>query len=127
MPAALNCTSPRGVVLTSPISPLGDTTSIVLLPQEGTTHMREVTTDDLAQALDLGATVVDVREPGEYADGHVPGVVHIPMGHLTARVDELDRNQLRYVVCASGNRSAAMTNRLGSCRTTRPERLTIHG
>jgi rhodanese-related sulfurtransferase len=76
--------------------------------------MREVTIDDLSQALDQGATVVDVREPGEYAEGHVPGVVHIPMGHLPARVDELDRNQPVYVICASGNRSSAMTDFLTS-------------
>ncbi|HXH78751.1 rhodanese-like domain-containing protein [Nocardioides sp.] len=76
--------------------------------------MREVTIDDLAKALDHGATVVDVREPGEYAEGHVPGVVHIPMGHLSARVDELDRNQLVYVICASGNRSSVMTDYLTS-------------
>lgn len=34
--------------------------------------MREVTIDDLSQALDQGTTVVDVREPGEYAEGHIP-------------------------------------------------------
>ncbi len=74
--------------------------------------MLEVTIDDLSQALDDGVAVVDVRELGEYAEGHVPGVVHIPMGHLPARVEELDRGQPVYVICASGNRSAAMTDYL---------------
>lgn len=76
--------------------------------------MREVTIDDLSQALDQGVTVVDVREPGEYAEGHVPGALHIPMGHLPARVGELDSEQPVYVICASGNRSAAMTDYLTS-------------
>lgn len=74
--------------------------------------MREVTIEDLSQALDRGVTVVDVRERGEYTEGHVPGVVHIPMGHLPARVRELDRDQPVYVICASGNRSGAMTDYL---------------
>ncbi len=76
--------------------------------------MREVTIDDIAQALNQGTTVVDVRETGEYAEGHVPGVVHIPMGHLPARVNELRRDQPVYVICATGNRSAAMCDYLTS-------------
>lgn len=74
--------------------------------------MRETTIDDLSQALDQGVTVVDVREPDEYAEGHVPGVVHVPVGDLPARVGDLDRDQPVYVICASGNRSAAMTDYL---------------
>ncbi len=59
-----------------------------------------------------GATVIDVREPGEYKAGHVPGARLVPMGHLAERTDELDRSRPVYVVCASGNRSAAMTDLL---------------
>ena len=44
--------------------------------------MREVDTVQLAAVLDSGATVVDVRELREYADGQVPGAVNIPMGRL---------------------------------------------
>ena len=71
--------------------------------------MREIDIDQLAAALDEGATVVDVRETAEYADAHVPGAVNIPMGRLTSRLDELDRTSPVHVICASGNRSAAMT------------------
>jgi rhodanese-related sulfurtransferase len=69
-----------------------------------------ITVDELAAAVQQGATVVDVREPGEYVDGHVPGAVLMPMGQLPSRVNELDRNDPVYVVCASGNRSASMTD-----------------
>lgn len=70
----------------------------------------EIDVDRLAQAVDGGAAVVDVREPGEYAAGHVPGAVLIPMGQLPGRTAELDRGTPVYVVCASGNRSSAMTS-----------------
>lgn len=72
----------------------------------------EITVDELAAALEQGATVVDVRERSEYVDGHVPGAVLIPMGQLPSRVAELDPDSRVYVVCASGNRSAAMTDLL---------------
>ncbi|WP_182526516.1 rhodanese-like domain-containing protein [Nocardioides dongkuii] len=72
--------------------------------------MPEIDIDQLATALEQGATLVDVRETREYVDAHVPGAVSIPMGQLTARLDELDRSSPVHVVCASGNRSAAMTD-----------------
>lgn len=70
----------------------------------------EIAIDQLAVAVSGGATVVDVREPSEYVTGHVPGAVLIPMGQLPGRSAELDRGSPVYVVCASGNRSAAMTD-----------------
>ena len=69
----------------------------------------EIDIDQLAEAVRVGATIVDVREPGEYAAGHVPGAVLIPMGQLPGRMTELHRGAPVYVVCASGNRSATMT------------------
>ena len=69
----------------------------------------EIDIDQLAGAVRGGATVIDVREPGEYTAGHVPRAVLIPMGQLPGRIAELDRNAPVYVVCASGNRSATMT------------------
>lgn len=74
--------------------------------------MRETTIEQLASALDRGATLVDVREPAEYREGHVPGARNIPRGQLTARLGEVDRNRPVHVVCASGNRSSAMTDLL---------------
>ena len=72
--------------------------------------MREIDIDQLAAAIDGGAVLVDVRETGEYAEGHVPGAVNIPMGHLTGHLDELYRSRVLHVICANGNRSAAMTD-----------------
>ena len=52
------------------------------------------------------AVVVDVREPDEWAAGHAPGAVHIPLGDLPARIDELPETDTSLpVVCRSGGRS----------------------
>jgi len=71
---------------------------------------REVTVDVLGGAVAAGATLVDVREGAEYIAGHVPGARLIPMGQLPGRVNELDREKPVYLICSSGNRSAAMTD-----------------
>jgi glyoxylase-like metal-dependent hydrolase (beta-lactamase superfamily II)/rhodanese-related sulfurtransferase len=52
-----------------------------------------------------GALVVDVREPGEYAAGHLPGAVSIPQADLALRLDELPRDREVLVVCEGGTRS----------------------
>lgn len=44
---------------------------------------------DLATAHAAGAVVVDVREPDEYAGGHVPGAVNIPLSQVPARTGEV--------------------------------------
>jgi rhodanese-related sulfurtransferase len=75
------------------------------------TSTPELDIDRFAAAHQSGV-VVDVRERGEYAAGHVPGALLIPMGQLASRMDELDRSHPVYVICATGNRSRAMTDLL---------------
>ncbi|PSL47074.1 rhodanese-related sulfurtransferase [Salsuginibacillus halophilus] len=66
----------------------------------------ETTNDELKQKLeDDNVTVLDVREPAEYAFGHVPGAVSIPLGELSDRINELEKNQEIHVICRTGNRS----------------------
>jgi rhodanese-related sulfurtransferase len=67
---------------------------------------RETDIDTVAAAGD-DALVVDVREPGEYAAGHVPGALNIPLSQVATRIDEIPSGDVVYVVCASGNRSKA--------------------
>ncbi|MFC4376585.1 rhodanese-like domain-containing protein [Nocardia halotolerans] len=52
-----------------------------------------------------GAQLLDVREPDEWALGHAPGAVHIPMVDVPARLDEIDIDAELYVVCRQGGRS----------------------
>jgi molybdopterin/thiamine biosynthesis adenylyltransferase/rhodanese-related sulfurtransferase len=52
--------------------------------------------------------VVDVREQDEWDEGHIPGAVHVPRGHLESRIERLAPDTERPVVvyCSAGNRSA---------------------
>lgn len=49
--------------------------------------------------------VLDVREPWEYDEGHIPGVTLIPMGEVAQRLDEIPTDRPVVVTCRSGNRS----------------------
>ncbi|MCB9882270.1 MAG: MBL fold metallo-hydrolase [Planctomycetes bacterium] len=51
------------------------------------------------------ALIVDVRTPGEYADGHVPGSANIPLNALQAHLEELPRGRAITLICRSGYRS----------------------
>jgi rhodanese-related sulfurtransferase len=59
-----------------------------------------------------GAQLVDVRTAGEYAGGHVPGTLNIPLQELDARAKELDQERWVVVACASGTRSAFAARKL---------------
>lgn len=65
-----------------------------------------------AQAWEQGAAVLDVREPQEYVDGHVPGAKLIPLGQLGQRLQEVPDGRPLYVICATGGRSLAAATAL---------------
>jgi molybdopterin/thiamine biosynthesis adenylyltransferase/rhodanese-related sulfurtransferase len=68
----------------------------------------EVDPSEVRELLDEGVTIVDVREQGEWDQGHLPGAVHIPRSYLESRIDGFvpDRGQRVILYCASGQRSA---------------------
>jgi rhodanese-related sulfurtransferase len=51
------------------------------------------------------AVLLDVREPWEYAQVHVEGSRHIPMGQVPERLGELDPKARYIVMCHHGGRS----------------------
>jgi NADPH-dependent 2,4-dienoyl-CoA reductase/sulfur reductase-like enzyme/rhodanese-related sulfurtransferase len=51
------------------------------------------------------ALIVDVREPAEFAAGHVPGAVNFPLSQLRARLEELPRKREIWLYCGVGQRS----------------------
>lgn len=50
--------------------------------------------------------LIDVREPDEYEQGHLPGAILMPMSEFQMRMDELDEDATIVLVCATGNRSS---------------------
>jgi phage shock protein E len=67
----------------------------------------EVDVATAASLRDAGAFMLDVREPDEWAAGHIPGATLIPLGQLASRVAEVPADREIVVVCRSGNRSAS--------------------
>lgn len=53
--------------------------------------------------------LVDVREPDEWAAGHIGGALHIPMSAIAARHRELGMDLPIVTVCRSGTRAAVVT------------------
>jgi rhodanese-related sulfurtransferase len=54
--------------------------------------------------------LIDVREPEEYAAGHITGVRLIPMGEVPSRLNEIPTDKTVIVTCRSGNRSGQITD-----------------
>jgi hydroxyacylglutathione hydrolase len=61
---------------------------------------------DPAAARTAGATIVDVRSANEWAHGHIPGALHIPLGYLADRTGEIPSSKPVIVQCQSGARSS---------------------
>ncbi|HTJ37427.1 MAG TPA: rhodanese-like domain-containing protein [Dactylosporangium sp.] len=61
-----------------------------------------VTVGDIAD----DAYILDVREADEWAAGHAPDAVHVPMMQIPARIDEIPEDRDVVVVCRVGGRSA---------------------
>jgi molybdopterin/thiamine biosynthesis adenylyltransferase/rhodanese-related sulfurtransferase len=61
-----------------------------------------------------GAVVIDVREPEEWAAGHIPGAKHVPRTYLESRIEGAAPDRAAHLIlyCASGNRSAWATRTL---------------
>jgi len=68
----------------------------------------------LVEALEEGATLIDVRTPEEYARGHVPQADSVPLGFSLSdpAITALPKDEPVYVICASGNRSARAADQL---------------
>jgi glyoxylase-like metal-dependent hydrolase (beta-lactamase superfamily II)/rhodanese-related sulfurtransferase len=77
-------------------------------------QVREVTLNELRARL-ADATVIDVREPGEFVNGHVPGAVNLPQAELATRLHEVPRDRPLFVICQGGFRSLRAAQFLRQC------------
>ena len=105
---------PRATILGPMLSKLTLVVIVVLVAT--VLYMRfsavRVSGSEARELVKKGATLLDVRSPGEFAGGHIDGAVSIPVQELGSRVNELGEKTGQIVVyCQSGNRSA-MAKRL---------------
>src|SRR5207245_1801261 len=76
----------------------------------------EIDSTQARQLIESGEPlVVDVREQSEWDEGHIPGAVHVPRGHLESRIDRAAPDPTRPIVvyCSAGNRSVFAAKTLG--------------
>ena len=57
------------------------------------------------ELLEAGECIIDIREKGEYAEGHLKGVPNIPLSELRERINEIPKDRTVYLQCRSGQRS----------------------
>ena len=62
------------------------------------------------------ALLVDVRSGSEFASGHIPGAINIPMEEIEARLDDLDVNLPIILICQSGKRARMSASLLEPCQ-----------
>jgi rhodanese-related sulfurtransferase len=79
--------------------------------------VRQVNLEDL-RARPAESEVVDVREPEEFAGGHVPGAINLPQADLASRLAEVPRDRPLYVICQGGFRSLRAAQFLSQCGVT---------
>jgi len=71
--------------------------------------MKSITVQELRERE--GVPLIDVREPDEFAAGHVPGAVNLPMSTIGERLEELPDGAFD-VICAVGGRSSRVVQAL---------------
>ena len=70
-----------------------------------TGRMPQVHVTEVRELVESGAYIVDVREEGEFACGHLKGAHNVPLSQLRGRMDEIPRDVPVYLHCRSSQRS----------------------
>ncbi|MGY4689494.1 rhodanese-like domain-containing protein [Salibacterium sp. K-3] len=72
---------------------------------DGIEQLEKEEVKDIHDRKSQNPVLIDVREPSEYVEGHIPGVPLLPMNRVPEVVDQLDKDREYVLVCRSGNRS----------------------
>ena len=74
----------------------------------------DIKKEDLGNYIQMGATIVDVRSPQEYREGHINGAINLPEYNIRRNVQNIltDKNQLIILYCSVGERSKMAQNKL---------------
>ena len=77
---------------------------------EAKAHIKEISLEDALSDLDTKPLVLDVREPEEFQQGHLPAALNIPRGMLEFRMSQephlMDRDRRIVIYCKTSGRSA---------------------
>ena len=73
--------------------------------QDGIIQVEEEELKELLKKKESEPIIIDVREPVEYEEAHIPGLPLIPMQTIPTMIDQLDKDSSYLFVCRSGNRS----------------------
>lgn len=78
--------------------------------------VEEITPDEVKRKIDESeeTQIIDIRSPGEFANGHIPGAKNIPMQELPSRVDEVEWGDDVVVACPIGQSSVQAARLIGS-------------
>jgi rhodanese-related sulfurtransferase len=72
----------------------------------------DIDPDAAARLVGDGAFLLDVREDDEWAAGHAPAAIHLPMGQVVDRIDELPNDRIIVCMCRAGGRSGSVASHL---------------
>ena len=80
----------------------------------------EISTDEVAASLDDEdrLRIIDIRSPGEFARGHIPGSENVPFGELPDRIEEFADADHIVTVCPHGKASVQAARLIGSYEGT---------
>ncbi|WP_144450201.1 rhodanese-like domain-containing protein [Halalkalibacter nanhaiisediminis] len=73
--------------------------------QDGIIQVEEDELKELLKSKNSDPIIIDVREPFEYEEAHIPGLPLIPMQTIPNMIDQLDKDASYLFVCRSGSRS----------------------
>ncbi len=68
-------------------------------------EFNQVHAHQVRELIKQGATIIDVREPQEYAQGHLKEALNLPLSQLRERLKEIPKDRPVYIHCRSGQRS----------------------
>lgn len=73
--------------------------------------MKTILPQEVQAKLETGEVlnIIDVREVDEVKEGHIPGIIHIPLNLLEFKMHDLDKAKSYIMVCRSGGRSGQAT------------------
>lgn len=74
------------------------------------TAYKNVSVNELKTSSEPNRLILDVRQPEEFAQGHVPGAKLIPLGELQSRLADVPNDVPVYVICQSGRRSQSASD-----------------